>query len=187
MVIVRAKQLCCCVLTVTDKSPKKFRFTLVARQQGYALGVVENLFKANLVRVRGRENIARIEERGELQCRAYVCLQTFLIPRVHRPRAGVHPGKAVRADLCTGRRGHSPARGVDQGRLQTIREAGLEVWWLRSPGNNQNNAVNVNNDGNVDRNGNKMSDNKLGQLIQRFEVTPGKGMPWATKRAHGLP
>ena len=61
------------------------------------------------------------------------------------------------------------------------------MWWLRSPGNNQNNAVNVNNDGNVDRNGNKMSDNKLGQLIQRFEVTPGKGMPWATKRAHGLP
>lgn len=31
------------------------------------------------------------------------------------------------------------------------------MWWLRSPGNNQNNAANVNNDGNVNRNGNNVN------------------------------
>lgn len=30
-------------------------------------------------------------------------------------------------------------------------------WWLRSPGNNSNNAANVNNDGYVNRNGNNVN------------------------------
>ncbi|MDR2546298.1 MAG: DUF6273 domain-containing protein [Lachnospiraceae bacterium] len=30
-------------------------------------------------------------------------------------------------------------------------------WWLRSPGNNSNNAANVNNDGNVNVNGNNVN------------------------------
>jgi hypothetical protein len=30
-------------------------------------------------------------------------------------------------------------------------------WWLRSPGNNSNNAANVNTDGNVNINGNNVS------------------------------
>ena len=30
-------------------------------------------------------------------------------------------------------------------------------WWLRSPGNNQNNAANVNNDGDVNENGNNVN------------------------------
>ncbi len=30
-------------------------------------------------------------------------------------------------------------------------------WWLRSPGNNSNNAANVNNDGNVNNNGNNVN------------------------------
>lgn len=76
VVIVRAKELCGYVLTVTDKSPKKFRFTLVSRLQNYALDAVESLYKANLVRVRGREDAARMEERRELQRQAYVCVQT---------------------------------------------------------------------------------------------------------------
>lgn len=34
-------------MVVTDKSPKRFRFTLVSRLQNYALDVIENLFMAN--------------------------------------------------------------------------------------------------------------------------------------------
>ncbi len=34
-------------MTVTDKSPKRFRFTLVSRLQNYALDVIENLIMAN--------------------------------------------------------------------------------------------------------------------------------------------
>ena len=46
-VITKAKDLCSCIMTVTDKSPKRFRFTLVSRLQNYALDVIENLIMAN--------------------------------------------------------------------------------------------------------------------------------------------
>ena len=46
-VITKAKDLCSYIMTVTDKSPKRFRFTLVARLQNYALDVIENLIMAN--------------------------------------------------------------------------------------------------------------------------------------------
>ena len=43
------------------------------------------------------------------------------------------------------------------GRDPGIRLNGLCWWWLRSPGNNQNNAANVNNDGDVNENGNNVN------------------------------
>lgn len=51
-VITKAKDLCSYIMTVTDKSPKRFRFTLVAKLQGYALNIIENLYRANEVFVR---------------------------------------------------------------------------------------------------------------------------------------
>jgi len=46
-VVTKAKDLAKYILTVTEKSPKKFRFTLVVRLQNYILDVIENLFLAN--------------------------------------------------------------------------------------------------------------------------------------------
>lgn len=46
-VITKAKDLCSYIMTVTEKSPKRFRFTLVSRLQNYALDVIENLIMAN--------------------------------------------------------------------------------------------------------------------------------------------
>lgn len=46
-VITKAKDLCSYIMTVTDKSPKRFRFTLVAKLQAYALNTIENLYRAN--------------------------------------------------------------------------------------------------------------------------------------------
>ena len=46
-VITKAKELCSYIMTVTDKSPKRFRFTLVSRLQNYALDVIEKLIMAN--------------------------------------------------------------------------------------------------------------------------------------------
>ncbi len=48
-VITKAKDLCSYVMTVTDKSPKRFRFTMVSRLQNYALDVIEHLMMANEV------------------------------------------------------------------------------------------------------------------------------------------
>ena len=46
-VITKAKELCSYVMTVTQKSPKQFRFTLVSRLQNYTLEIIENLYRAN--------------------------------------------------------------------------------------------------------------------------------------------
>ena len=46
-VITKAKDLRGYIMTVTDKSPKRFRFTLSSRLQNYALEIVERLFMAN--------------------------------------------------------------------------------------------------------------------------------------------
>ncbi|MBR1470603.1 MAG: four helix bundle protein [Lachnospiraceae bacterium] len=50
-VITKAKELCSYIMKVTDRSPKRFRFTLVSRLQNYALDVIENLIRANEIYV----------------------------------------------------------------------------------------------------------------------------------------
>ncbi len=46
-VITKAKNLFSYVMTVTQKSPKQFRFTFVSLLQNLALSAIENLFSAN--------------------------------------------------------------------------------------------------------------------------------------------
>ena len=46
-VIVKAKELCKYVMTVTQKSPKQFRFTFTSRLQNLSLDIIESLFRAN--------------------------------------------------------------------------------------------------------------------------------------------
>lgn len=54
-VITKSKDLCNYILTITDKSPKKFRFTLVSRLQNYVLSIIEALIKANEIYVYGAD------------------------------------------------------------------------------------------------------------------------------------
>ena len=46
-VITKAKELCTYIMTVTQKSPKQFRYTFLTRMQNLSLSVIENLFRAN--------------------------------------------------------------------------------------------------------------------------------------------
>ena len=41
LVITKAKDLCSYIMTITEKSPKRFRFTLVSRLQNYGLDIWE--------------------------------------------------------------------------------------------------------------------------------------------------
>ena len=50
-VITKPKDLCSYIMTITDKSPKRFRFTLVSRLQNYGLDIIEYLIKANEIYV----------------------------------------------------------------------------------------------------------------------------------------
>ena len=68
-VIVKAKDLSSYILTVTEKSPKRFRFTLTSRLQNYALNIIENLYRANeTFIVKGKPET--LEKRLEYQHRA---------------------------------------------------------------------------------------------------------------------
>jgi hypothetical protein len=46
-VITKAKDLAKYIITVAEKSPVKYRFTLIVRLQNYILDVLENLYLAN--------------------------------------------------------------------------------------------------------------------------------------------
>jgi len=46
-VITKAKNLSSYIFTITRKSPKQFRFTLVARMQNYSLDIIEYIYRAN--------------------------------------------------------------------------------------------------------------------------------------------
>ncbi len=46
-VVTKVKELIKYVFTVTEKSPKKFRYTLVTRMQNFCLDAVECIYEAN--------------------------------------------------------------------------------------------------------------------------------------------
>ena len=56
-------------MTVTDKSPKRFRFTLVAKLQNYALDIIENLYRANEVFVKAGDR-EKAQQRIDFQHQA---------------------------------------------------------------------------------------------------------------------
>lgn len=49
-VMTKAKDLAKYIITVTEKSPKRFRFTFVVRLQNYILDAIENIYLANAER-----------------------------------------------------------------------------------------------------------------------------------------
>jgi len=63
--ITKAKDLCAYILEVTEKSPKRFRFTITARMQNFALDIIEKLYRANDVFV--QRDTGRLDERINLQ------------------------------------------------------------------------------------------------------------------------
>lgn len=74
LAITKAKDLCSYILTVTVKSPKQFRFSLVSRLHGYSLEVIEKAYRANEVYVSGGDKSAR-EKRLAFQHEALTALK----------------------------------------------------------------------------------------------------------------
>lgn len=73
-VITKAKDLCSYIVTVTQKSPKQFRFTFTSRLQNLSLNVIENLYRANDTFVT-KENLAAREKRLAFQHQAMTDLK----------------------------------------------------------------------------------------------------------------
>ena len=76
MVITKSKDLCSYVMTVTQKSPKHFRYTFVSRLQNLTLSVIENLYRANDTYVKKGDWVG-IEKRLELQRTAMTDLKVL--------------------------------------------------------------------------------------------------------------
>lgn len=66
-IITKAKDLCGYVMTVTEKSPKRFRFTLVSRMQNLAMDLIEEAYRANEIYVGGENRVQAMEKRLEHQ------------------------------------------------------------------------------------------------------------------------
>ena len=65
-VITKAKDLCSYIMTITQKSPKHFRYTFISRLQNLSLSVIENLYRANETFVK-KGDLAGIEKRIDFQ------------------------------------------------------------------------------------------------------------------------
>ncbi|MBO4640407.1 MAG: four helix bundle protein [Treponema sp.] len=65
-VITKAKELAKYVITVTEKSPKKFRFTLVVRLQNYCLDIIEKLLLANMLPLSDLKRLKYQQKAGRL-------------------------------------------------------------------------------------------------------------------------
>ena len=74
--ITKAKDLCSYVMTVTQRSPKQYRYTFVSRLQNLSLSVIENLYRANDTYVK-KGDAAAAEKRLELQRAAMTDLKVL--------------------------------------------------------------------------------------------------------------
>lgn len=72
LVITKTKKLAAYVITITEKSPKKFRAVFVNRLQNYCLDCLEYLIEANSLRMDSPKNK---ERRKECQHNAYLKLK----------------------------------------------------------------------------------------------------------------
>ncbi len=66
-VVVKMKDLCRYVMTVTQKSPKQYRFTFTTRLQNLALDALEMMYLANDVYVAGPDAREKARQRLDLQ------------------------------------------------------------------------------------------------------------------------
>jgi hypothetical protein len=73
-VIMKAKDLCTYIVNITQKSPKQFRFTFVARMQNLAMDIIEAIYRANEVFI-GAGNPKNAEKRLDLQHNALTLLK----------------------------------------------------------------------------------------------------------------
>ena len=73
-VITKAKDLCSYVMTVTQKSPKQFRFTFTSKLQNLSLDVIEALYRVNDTFV-AKVNVSAREKRLEFQHQAMTDLK----------------------------------------------------------------------------------------------------------------
>ena len=67
LVVMKAKDLCRYVMTITQKTPKQYRFTFTTRLQNLTMDIIEDIYLANDTFVGGKNDEAKAEKRLDLQ------------------------------------------------------------------------------------------------------------------------
>ena len=67
LVVTKAKDLCRYIMTVTQKTPKQYRFTFTTRLQNLAMDVIENIYLANSIFMNGPDVREKMQQRLKLQ------------------------------------------------------------------------------------------------------------------------
>ena len=70
LIVTKAKDLSAYVMTVTQKSPKRFRFTYVSRLQNLSLSIIENIYRANDTFIGGVDALEKYSRRLDYQHQA---------------------------------------------------------------------------------------------------------------------
>jgi len=73
-VVMKAKDICTYIVTVTQKSPKQFRFTFITRMQNLAMDIIEDIYRANEIFI-SIGNPKNAEKRLDLQHKALTSLK----------------------------------------------------------------------------------------------------------------
>lgn len=74
-IIIKCRKLIEYIFTITEKSPKKFRFTLVSKLQNEVLLVMENLIRANEIFIKDKEQVGQYKKRVSYQQEAMINLK----------------------------------------------------------------------------------------------------------------
>ena len=75
LVVTKSKELSSYIITVTQKSPKQFRFTFVTRLQNLALDAIEKIYFANEVYIGKGHTHSNVEKRLALQHQALTTMK----------------------------------------------------------------------------------------------------------------
>lgn len=67
VVIMKAKDLCRYIMTVTQRSPKQYRFTFTTKLQNLAMEILEDIYLANDTFINGVDAKEKAKKRLDLQ------------------------------------------------------------------------------------------------------------------------
>ncbi len=76
-VMTKTKDLAKYIITITEKSPKKFRFTLIVRLQNYILDAIETIYLANMEKDISRRLELQYKAKGLLSMLDYFAQLAF--------------------------------------------------------------------------------------------------------------
>lgn len=71
-IMIKSRKLIEYIFTITEKSPKKFRFTIVSHLQNEALKIIENLIRANEIYIKDKTQTEDYRRRLRYQQEAMV-------------------------------------------------------------------------------------------------------------------